>query len=273
MKVRLILNHLMIAIIIKLLVYAESSGDGLRRTSSLSFILKIFIFVEAFMCFVCPLFGTILKIDPLYVQFQEPFPDIPILTLTYNVARFLLLLLVAYQTCMLSMASLIFPVISTVGALNVIAKLPRRGTPSIIVVWRELQLWNQFLNANFCYYAVAPMLMFGILLLVLCNYATIRLTVMAHLSLPIYLLFPFTSCVGFVFIFALLPYSVDVFENSKDFLFRMQRRATCKLSARQLLSLRVLGVQVGNYGLVRRGLKILVIRVIMDYTINCLITF
>lgn len=72
----------------------------------------------------------------------------------------------------------------------------------VLMVYKELQIWNRYCNENFCYFACPPIAFFGSCTMILANYLTVRPGMM---PLVIYWGFPATSFLGFAILATIVP--------------------------------------------------------------------
>lgn len=141
----------------------------------------------------------------------------------------------------------------------------------IMKVYKQLQLWNQYTKQYFFYTAVPPLILFGILTLIVANYATIRLR---HYIPPmIYPLMPFTSMLASTFAVTLIPKAGSVFVLSKILLQDMKGRFVGKYERRVAISLRPMGVACGSCGIITKDWTLGIMDSIVNHTITLLITF
>lgn len=141
----------------------------------------------------------------------------------------------------------------------------------VVGVYRQLQLWNQYTNHNFCYRAVPPLVLFGVGILILANYGTIR---MRNYFPPVmYPLMPFTAVLASSFIVTVLPIAGSVDDLSRSLLQDMKGRFLKKYERRLVNSLKPLGMQCGSRGMVTKDWTLGIMDSIVDHTITLLITF
>lgn len=141
-----------------------------------------------------------------------------------------------------------------------------------IKLYRELFIWNKYTNQNFCSFEAPPLIFFGSGVIVLTYYGTIRMY--GKMAVLPYLINPITWVLATFFLVLLVPHAANCWEYANTFL--RQKRNCCDLLKAQRKvwkSMRPLNIQVGPFGVIRRGLKSLVIKYIVDNTITLLLAF
>lgn len=147
----------------------------------------------------------------------------------------------------------------------------RGKTRLIIKLYQELQLWNQFTNESFCYFAIPPIFFFGTALVILVNYGTIRL----YDTTPgmIYPLIPFCNAVALIFLVILLPQAARAKENSSKLFSTLRKQFVSKYEKRVAKSLRPIGIACGPVGMISNKWAGKVMEVILNYSVTLLLTF
>lgn len=117
-----------------------------------------------------------------------------------------------------------------------------------VQLYRELELWTGYVNQNLCFFAVLPLIFFGVSFIVLTLFGTIRLAGrMSWVFYPI------------------------VFEDSSSHLKEWNKELSKKYEKKVVRSLRPLAIVIGRFGQVRKELLPEVIKCMVDNTVNLLI--
>lgn len=141
-----------------------------------------------------------------------------------------------------------------------------------IRLYKEMFIWHEYANQNFCSFSVPLLIFFGVSVIILTYYGTIRMA--GKLDLLSYSGLPLTAICGTLFVVILIPHAANVVEHSSNFLDERRNEVSLsKFERQRLKSLRPLGIQVGSFGVVEKSLKSLVLEYIVDNTINLLLTF
>ncbi|OXA54124.1 hypothetical protein Fcan01_10259 [Folsomia candida] len=141
-----------------------------------------------------------------------------------------------------------------------------------IQLYRQLSVWMGFTNKNFCYFAVPPLLFFGVSFIILGLYGTVRMR--DRMPFLLYLLLPISSLMASSFVVFMIPEAAKVYEGSNLYLCKTGKdlgRGTWEKKV--VRALRPVAVQIGPFGLVRNNLMKIVISVLTEHTSNLLITF
>lgn len=141
----------------------------------------------------------------------------------------------------------------------------------IIQFYRQLRIWNGYVNHNFCYFAVPPGIFFTISFIVLGTYGTIRM--MGKIPWIFYPFIPMATSVTSIFAFTLISYGSMVFESSKDYLVQLRQNVKNKHDRRLVKSLRPVAMSIGPFGQMDKGLCTAVTKYFTECTGNLLITF
>lgn len=237
----------------------------------------IHIFVKT--CILIPLILVTsfvwLDIDPLYVLretriFQDSFYILfPLQIIIYT----WLCAVAVTAVCGLITVS---PIILQ-GSIQIIARWKKVSekwdTSPILVlkVYKELQIWNRYVNQNYCYLAGPPITFFGMCTLVFCNYATIRFP--GRLPLSVFWLVPVTSSVGFILLMTILPPATQVWESSLKLLGVLKWRCFSKYELRVFRSVNAVGIAIGPFGHATQSWMVAILWNIVNYSINLLLTF
>ncbi|OXA63920.1 hypothetical protein Fcan01_01219 [Folsomia candida] len=148
-----------------------------------------------------------------------------------------------------------------------------RGTSPmrIMRLYSQLQLSNQYLNQTLCYYTIPPLIFFGVGLVTLTNYGTVRLHDVLPLSL--YFILPLTSFLGGVFVVVVLPLASKVYETASDFISFLRGRCISRYERRLFYSIKVIGIQSGPFHMLDKPSVVTISKSVVDYTIHLLLTF
>lgn len=146
-----------------------------------------------------------------------------------------------------------------------------RLDPDVAVLYRELQIWNGHMNQNFCYFAVPPLIFFGLAFIVLGAYGTVRMA--GKMSWIFYPMVPMLTLGSASSAVTILPYAAKVYENSAQYLRKTNQNVSSKYDRRLVMSWRPLSISVGPFGHVDKGLCTEFARYFTECTCNMLITF
>lgn len=243
----------------------------------MEFGLLNFIKISPFIPFALIPFVVWSDVDPLYV---------PSLLQTSKLSPFRFLL-IAFRVSTLTAVSCellkSFGLLATLAAILLAASIQimarcRKaldnvwtGQVKVIKVFKELQLWNIIYNQNLCYSVVPHLILFGMSIITLANYLTIRLP--RKVPLMLYVIFPATSLTGLVFVMTIVPQATQVFEKSEIFLGCLTGKCFLKYERRLLYSLNKVGIRIGPFGTASKSLMLAIAWNIVYYTINLLIAF
>ncbi|OXA44705.1 hypothetical protein Fcan01_20434 [Folsomia candida] len=233
-------------------------------------------FEEKFNLFVAAIAVT-LNLDPLGYLLPTKW------SITFPFARIILLTQYFVETGRSSLGLMIIGFIvmsATIEATSQLHGLVRSSADSfrlrgktrlIIKLYQELQLWNQFTNESFCYFAIPPIFFFGTALVILVNYGTIRL----YDTTPgmIYPLIPFCNAVALIFLVILLPQAARAKENSSKLFSTLRKQFVSKYEKRVAKSLRPIGIACGPVGMISNKWAGKVMEVILNYSVTLLLTF
>lgn len=141
----------------------------------------------------------------------------------------------------------------------------------VIAMYKELQIWNDYVNQNFCYFALPPLIFFGVSVFIFANYGTIRLP--GKLPLIAYWACPATSLIGIFALWTILPLAVMVWETSRSHLDYLRGRCYSKYEVRLLRSVRNVGFAIGPFGHATKSWMVAIMGNVVDYTTSALLTF
>lgn len=163
------------------------------------------------------------------------------------------------------------------GSLQIMARclkvLEKFGKSEIriIQVYKELQIWIRYCNQNYVYFALPPVVFFGMCTLVFANYLTIRMP--GRISWMIYWIAPGTSLAGFLLILMILPEASLVWDRSEILLGILKGRCYSKYAVRLCRSLAKVGMDVGPFGPFNKSWKALLVWNVANHSVNLLLTF
>lgn len=218
----------------------------------------------------------VLGLDPLYLVLRAPadFPKI-------NLGLFLFRLVFScffvneFIKALIAMFVVAFMVVwSTIGFIRRITpRTKARGMLNMrmIQVYRELQIWNGFTNEIFCYFAVPPLIFFGIAFIILTWYGSIAMA--GKISWLVYPVIPGSCGSAVFFLVTLVPNAAKVYEDSNSYLTQLSKNLSDKYDRLVAKSLRPLGIQVGPFGWVEKGLLLAELKCCSENTGSLLITF
>lgn len=141
----------------------------------------------------------------------------------------------------------------------------------VFEMYRKLQIWNQYTNMEFCRISVPPLLWFGSTLGVLTTYGSIRFRGLVN---PIFFsLFPITSVSIILLIQTLVPQAALLNENSTAFLKKARSCMKNTRRQRRWKSCQPLRIQNGTFGVLKKSTVGTILRLIVDSSINLLLTW
>lgn len=143
--------------------------------------------------------------------------------------------------------------------------------PDEATLYRELQIWNGYVNENFCYLAVPPLIFFGTALFVVAAYSSIRMP--GRVSWLIYPTAPFTALLNTLFDFTLIPFAAKVYEKSGVYLTRLRMKLVKMRDRKAAKAFTPLAIEVGPFGRVKHGLLPVILKSVADNTSDLLIMF
>jgi hypothetical protein len=164
--------------------------------------------------------------------------------------------------------------VSKKNAVNVqVFKIQQTKNRIPILKVLAIQRQNRILLGitNEAYYIFLPfLLLFGEIILVLSNYATIKMY--DRIPMPFYLVMPFLSLFVVLLIIALFPTASDIYEDSTQFL-RMMRYVVRKNKYWRKVwkAERAVYFQFGCFFFAKRSTKTTFLCQCIDYTINALL--
>ncbi|OXA36608.1 hypothetical protein Fcan01_28626 [Folsomia candida] len=162
---------------------------------------------------------------------------------------------------------------STQGMTRIMEIMEKHETRNVEGIWvyKEFQIWNRFYNLHLCYLVVPPLVFFGMSILTLTNYGTIRL--FGKVPIFVYLAFPVISVIASTFIVTVLPQATEVNEVSLRYLGCLEGTCFKKYERRLFRSLKPIGIRCASFGTVTTDWMVTIIQNIVDYKINLLLTF
>lgn len=161
--------------------------------------------------------------------------------------------------------------------LREILKFKTSSSPMVVLcsaeiqLYRELQVWIQYVNAAFCYRSVPPLLFCGVSMTIVAIYGTIRMYV--WLPILVYPLLPATTVLGVSFLITLLPQAAEGYEKSIEFVDFTRRKCTVKYEKKVAKSLRPNGARCGPFGMISNKWTTRVADSMADSTVTLLLTF
>lgn len=141
----------------------------------------------------------------------------------------------------------------------------------VIPVYKELQIWTSYINEKFCYFAVPPIIFFGMGIIILTNYLTIRW--FGKVPITLYWVPAFTSFIGFSIVVTIVPWGTQVFESSLLLLEFLRGKCFSKYGQKLIRSLKPVGIQMGPFCTMSRAWLVAIVWNIATYTIHLLLTF
>lgn len=140
-----------------------------------------------------------------------------------------------------------------------------------IQIHKELRIWNRFYNLYYVYYVCPPLIWFGVSILVLTNYGTIKLFGKVHIL--VYVAFPIISAIASTFLVTVLPQAAEVYEVSSTYLNQLRGSCFTKYERKLFRSLKPIGIRCASFGMVTTDWMVAIIQSMVDNTINLLLTF
>ncbi|OXA39411.1 hypothetical protein Fcan01_25827 [Folsomia candida] len=210
--------------------------------------MNVILWISFTMLLPVVVTGLYLQIDPLHVVVvrtaEENNTILPLLT------RSMITLLVAYDIATAGNAFFIVGLMVVCSTNDMIQDL--RCKPSFrhdlitrfkeITLYRKLFLWNKYTNQNFCSFSVPPLIFFGISVVVLTYFGTIRMW--GKVGFFLYLAVPALSVFATCFIVIMIPYAARVLEFSENLiLIRLGETSVSKFERKTWKSMRPLGIQ------------------------------
>lgn len=164
------------------------------------------------------------------------------------------------------------------GSIQIIAWCKKLGekcgnssTTKVVQLYKELQIWIGYCNRKFCYFAVPPMIFFGMCIIILATYVSIRLA--GKVPLAVHCFFVVTSAAGFTAVGTILPRAVMVWEGSERLIKFLRGRCDTKFERRLVRPLSRVGIRVGPFETITKEWQGKIVSNIVDGTINLLLTF
>lgn len=231
-------------------------------------------FVLPFIVVVIPIY---LGVDPLFDLFSTY--DYSPRNMSIMSARYGFFILIVLDTMKAVSGFFIIGLMVVCSMNDIITDLTtsRKNGRGMLQRFREIKLymkiltWNKYTNQNFCSFSVPPLIFFGISVIVLTYYGTIRMY--GKVPWLVYITNPIIGTLATCFVVILIPQAANVVEFSETFLRkRMNLGNISKFERKTWKALRPLGIQVGAFGAVRKNLKPLAIKYIAENTITLLLT-
>lgn len=213
------------------------------------------------LSFPTPVIMVYLEIDPLHNPVRR--------SILVIVIRLVTLVVVFVESIKAASAFFITGLMVACSASDVLQDLRKTNFCSNLItrlkeisLYRKMFLWNKYTNQNVSWFSIPPLLFFGISLIVLAWYGTIRM--LGKLEFLIYLVLPVIAVVASFFITLLIPPAERIFEYSKYLISKRTNEAkSCKFERKTWKSMRPLGIQVGQFGLVVKNFKILALQFVV----------
>lgn len=214
--------------------------------------------------------------DPLYLVLRvEPTFGIGNFCMFLFRAAFLFRLTPELTKAIMSFLLLgIMGIISMIEFLERLSKRKATGKwldPGMIGIYRELQVWNGYKNYNFCNFTVPPVILFGVSLMIVGAYGSIRMV--GRMPWMLYPIVPVTMVISIGFGVTLATWGAKVLDNSETYLRQLSRKARGKYDRRVVKSLRPLRIAIGRFGRVDKELCTEIWERFTDYTSSLLITY
>ncbi|OXA36823.1 hypothetical protein Fcan01_28421 [Folsomia candida] len=152
---------------------------------------------------------------------------------------------------------------------NVLEFKTRSNSNSVeIGIYSQFQVWTGYINVEYCYRTVPPLLFCGVCMIICSLHGTIRM----YSTLPavLYPLLPVTARFTLTFQFTLLPQAAEVYEKSVDFVGLVRRGCTGKYERKVAKSLRPVGIRCGPFGMISSRWTVQVANAVTDNTITLL---
>lgn len=220
--------------------------------------------------------AVVLNLDPLSIWFPTNCEDCITRRITLYTVRIIILTLIGVEVTKTLLAFLIVGLIvlfaAAEGACILDNCIKFSSKIRIVRCYQEFQIWNQHTNTLFCYQAIPPLIFFGIVIVIIVNYATIRL--FGVLPGMIYPVAPFTSLVAAVTFMTLLPQAAETHKNSSRFLASVKSHlCERKYDRKVAYSLRPIGARCGPFGIITNKWVSKFLETDLNYTFTALLTF
>lgn len=241
-------------------------------------VMKLQLWLSNYPIPVLSLVAILLQVDPLSTMIPPSCSSA--WSIIFFMIRATVIIIVVNQILQAVNALFIMGLIvvySVNEAINLLRNVNSRGKNTFdqirgIQLFRELWIWIDFTNLNFCNLVVPLLIGFGVLFVTFGLYGTIRMVHYAEFL--VYLFVPITTWMSLLFVGILLPIGAGVFENSKIYLNQTGRNmGGVAWQKRVLRSLRPLGIQIGQFGLVSNSTTKTIITAIAENTATLLIMF
>jgi hypothetical protein len=142
---------------------------------------------------------------------------------------------------------------------------------SIIMIQQQIRIVIELFNES-CYYLLPSLLLFGQIMLILGNYATIKMQ--DTIPMPFYLIMPSVSLIVVVNVAVLFPAASDVYEGSLEFLRSVDLIVgRSKYWRKVWRAERPLRFNFGGYFLAKRSTKTTFFYQCIDFTVTALMLF
>lgn len=142
---------------------------------------------------------------------------------------------------------------------------------NIFNLFKRMQIWIDYANCVFFFWATPPLVFFGVCVIIGSNYGSVRF--LSRLPFYIYLLLPGVSLIGFLLICTLIPQVGANFDNSKTYLENLKMIIKTKYERKLFKSIKPFAVSVGIFGFFDKSLVITIFVTITENTISLLLTF
>lgn len=215
-------------------------------------------------------------IDPLHVLFSTKPHNYSFLLTLFRIGLFGLVA----ADVMKSVTAFFLLRLMVVCSINDIINDLRRltGTKGMLLgnkeiyLFRKMYVWNKYTNSTFSAFAVPPSIFFGISVVILTYFGSIRLS--GKMMFLAYLLNPIGGFLATCFVVVFIPQAAKMFEYSTSFLREMRNAPNLlKMQRKGWKSLRPLNIQVGQFGVVSRKLTPILIKFAVETTVTLLLTF
>ncbi len=141
-----------------------------------------------------------------------------------------------------------------------------------IYLFRKMCVWNKYTNSTFSSFAVPPSIFFGISVVILTYFGSIRLS--GKMMFAAYLMNPIGGFLSTCFVVIFIPEAAKMFEYSKSFLSGMRSASNLlKIQRKGWKSMTPLSIQVGQFGVVSKKLTPILIKFALETTVTLLLTF
>lgn len=226
--------------------------------------------------FLLPPVGVYLELDPLLVVLIEYFDKKNMLLFLIRTALYVMIatdVMKAVNAFFIVGLMVICSMNDIMQDLNEACFTARVETRMRkIVLYKQMFIWNKYTNQHFCSFSVPPLIFFGIGVIVLTYFGSIRM--FGTMDFLIYIRLPVMGVLGTFFVVMLIPHAAKVVEFSTNFIIGARNEVNLsKFERKTWQSVRPLGIQVGDFGHVNKKLKPLALKYIAENTVTLLLTF